>query len=129
MGAGVLGLPLATYTAVLISNTAVPVWQQSRRILPLVFGISFQTPLVMIALNRIGMFTAEDYLKKWRYACIILAFFAALITPTPDAVTMLYLFGLEGGSPGQPVDCGLGELHRHAPCYLAAGMVSSGNTR
>src|SRR5579883_665511 len=35
IGAGILGLPLATYTAVLISNTAVPVWQQGRRILPL----------------------------------------------------------------------------------------------
>jgi sec-independent protein translocase protein TatC len=67
-------------------------WLGLALILPLVFGISFQTPLVMIALNRIGMFTAEDYLRKWRYACIILAFFAALITPTPDVVTMLYLF-------------------------------------
>jgi len=35
--AGVLGLPLASYTAVLLSNTAVPVWQESRRILPILF--------------------------------------------------------------------------------------------
>jgi len=47
---------------------------------------------VMIFLNRIGMFTAEDYLRKWRYACFILAVFAALLTPTPDIITMLYLF-------------------------------------
>jgi formate-dependent nitrite reductase membrane component NrfD len=40
IGAGVLGLPLATYTAVLISNTAVPVWQAGRRILPLLFAAS-----------------------------------------------------------------------------------------
>jgi formate-dependent nitrite reductase membrane component NrfD len=40
IAAGLLGMPLATYTAVLISNTAVPVWQQSRRILPLLFGAS-----------------------------------------------------------------------------------------
>jgi formate-dependent nitrite reductase membrane component NrfD len=40
IGAGVLGLPLATYTAVLISNTAVPIWQQGRKILPLLFGAS-----------------------------------------------------------------------------------------
>ena len=33
----VLGLPLASYTAVLIANTAVPVWHESRRILPFVF--------------------------------------------------------------------------------------------
>jgi sec-independent protein translocase protein TatC len=67
-------------------------WLGLAIILPLVFGISFQTPLVMIFLNRIGMFSAADYLTKWRYACFILAVFAALITPTPDVVTMLYLF-------------------------------------
>lgn len=67
-------------------------WLSLAIILPLVFGVSFQTPLVMVFLNRIGMFTAQDYLTKWRYACIVIAFFAALITPTPDVVTMLYLF-------------------------------------
>jgi hypothetical protein len=35
---GLLGLPLATYTAVLIANTAVPVWHDARRILPAVFA-------------------------------------------------------------------------------------------
>jgi sec-independent protein translocase protein TatC len=67
-------------------------WLGLAIILPLVFGVSFQTPLVMVFLNRIGMFTAADYVSKWRYACIIMAFLAALLTPTPDAVTMLYLF-------------------------------------
>lgn len=67
-------------------------WLGLAIILPLVFGLSFQTPLVMIFLNRIGLFSAEDYLKKWRYACFILAIFAALVTPTPDVVTMTYLF-------------------------------------
>jgi formate-dependent nitrite reductase membrane component NrfD len=33
-----LGLPLATYTAALISNTAVPVWHEARRELPFVFA-------------------------------------------------------------------------------------------
>ena len=67
-------------------------WLGLAIILPLVFGASFQTPLVMIALNRIGLYTAQDYLSKWRYAVMILAVFAALITPTPDIVTMMYLF-------------------------------------
>jgi formate-dependent nitrite reductase membrane component NrfD len=40
LGAGVLGSPLAGYTAVLVSNTAVPVWQQSRRSLPPLFVAS-----------------------------------------------------------------------------------------
>jgi len=67
-------------------------WLSLAIILPLVFGASFQTPLVMIFLNRIGMFTAADYLARWRAALMVLAVFAALITPTPDIVTMLYLF-------------------------------------
>jgi sec-independent protein translocase protein TatC len=67
-------------------------WLGLALILPLVFGLSFQTPLVMIFLNRIGLFSAQDYLRKWRGACFTLALFAALITPTPDIVTMGYLF-------------------------------------
>jgi len=35
-----LGLPLATYTAVLVSDTAIPVWHEARRELPLVFAAS-----------------------------------------------------------------------------------------
>ena len=38
-GAG-LGLPLTAYTAVLLSNTAVPVWQETRRSLPFLFAAS-----------------------------------------------------------------------------------------
>ncbi len=36
--AALLGLPLSTYTAALIANTAVPVWHEARRTLPFVFG-------------------------------------------------------------------------------------------
>jgi len=67
-------------------------WLSLALILPLVFGLSFQTPLVMVFLNRIGMFTAEDYLRKWRQACMIMAVLSALLTPTPDIITMMYMF-------------------------------------
>jgi formate-dependent nitrite reductase membrane component NrfD len=36
--AALLGLPLSTYTAALVANTAVPVWHESHRLLPFVFG-------------------------------------------------------------------------------------------
>jgi formate-dependent nitrite reductase membrane component NrfD len=39
-GAGVLGLPLVGYTGVLLANTAVPVWQGTRRSLPVLFAFS-----------------------------------------------------------------------------------------
>jgi formate-dependent nitrite reductase membrane component NrfD len=37
-GAALLGLPLATYTGALLSNTAIPVWHEARRMLPFVFA-------------------------------------------------------------------------------------------
>jgi hypothetical protein len=37
---GMLGLPVTTYTAVLLSNTAVPVWSEARWELPLSFAAS-----------------------------------------------------------------------------------------
>jgi len=37
LGAGILGLPLAGYTAVLLANTAVPVWQGAATALPPLF--------------------------------------------------------------------------------------------
>ena len=36
--AGLLGLPLATYTGALIAQTSVPVWHEARRELPALFG-------------------------------------------------------------------------------------------
>jgi hypothetical protein len=36
--AGLLGLPLPTYPAALVANTAVPVWHEARRELPFVFA-------------------------------------------------------------------------------------------
>jgi hypothetical protein len=36
--AALLGLPLSTYTAALLSNTAVPVWHEARRMLPWIFA-------------------------------------------------------------------------------------------
>lgn len=36
--AGIMGLPLTTYTAALVADTAVPVWHDARRELPFVFA-------------------------------------------------------------------------------------------
>lgn len=36
--AALFGLPLSTYTAALLADTSVPVWRESRRLLPFVFG-------------------------------------------------------------------------------------------
>jgi formate-dependent nitrite reductase membrane component NrfD len=38
LGAAIFGLPLCTYTAVLVADTSVPVWHEARRQLPFVFA-------------------------------------------------------------------------------------------
>ncbi len=40
IGAGLFGLPLVGYTGVLIANTAVPVWQETKNTLPILFAFS-----------------------------------------------------------------------------------------
>jgi formate-dependent nitrite reductase membrane component NrfD len=40
LASGILGMPLATYTAVLIANTAIPVWYRTRHTLPFLFAAS-----------------------------------------------------------------------------------------
>lgn len=67
-------------------------WLSLAIMLPVVFGLSFQTPLVMLFLERIGIMTADTFRGYRKAAIMIMAIFAAVITPTPDAITMCYLW-------------------------------------
>jgi sec-independent protein translocase protein TatC len=60
--------------------------------MPLIFGLSFETPLVMMFTARLGIFNADSFRSKRRMAWMVLAVFCAIITPTPDALTMLFLW-------------------------------------
>ncbi len=66
-------------------------WMGFATFLPLVFGVCFQTPIVMLFLERIGVFTVESYRSKRRYAILIIFIVAALITPSPDGFSQLML--------------------------------------
>lgn len=67
-------------------------WLSLAILMPVIFGCSFQTPLVMMFLERIGIANADTFKQKRKYAIFGLAIFAAIITPTPDAITMCYLW-------------------------------------
>jgi sec-independent protein translocase protein TatC len=56
-----------------------------------VFGVVFEIPLVLVLLGAAGIVTADLLRKKRRIAIIILAFLAAILTPTPDAFSMLIM--------------------------------------
>ena len=58
--------------------------------LPLGFGISFQLPLVMLLLNRIGILSVELYLAKWRISILVIFIISMILTPA-DPVSMLFM--------------------------------------
>src|SRR5207244_3911939 len=45
-------------------------WLSFVLMLPLAFGISFQLPLIMLFMERIGMVTVKAYISKWRIAVL-----------------------------------------------------------
>jgi sec-independent protein translocase protein TatC len=54
-------------------------------------GLSFETPLIMYMLAKLGVVNARGLLKGWRIAIIMIAVIAAVVTPTPDPINMAIL--------------------------------------
>ncbi len=63
-------------------------WMGFATMLPVMFGLSFELPLVMLALERVGIFTVDDYRTKRRHAILVIAFLSMMLTP-PDPGSML----------------------------------------
>jgi len=55
------------------------------------FGIAFLLPLVMIALNFMGVVKAKAWLNAWRWAIIGIFTFCAFATPNPEPTAMLLM--------------------------------------
>ncbi len=56
----------------------------------LVFGASFELPLILVALGALGIVSSRTLREKRRYAIVALATVAAVITP-PDVLSMMML--------------------------------------
>jgi sec-independent protein translocase protein TatC len=67
-------------------------WLGFALLMPLVFGVAFQTPLVMVVLNRLGLVSAAGYRRQRRLAWFLLAAFAAIAVPSADYLSMLGLW-------------------------------------
>ena len=52
-------------------------------------GLIFETPILIFFLSIFGIVTPKFLLKNFRYAMLIITIVAAIVTPTPDATTML----------------------------------------
>ncbi|KRD16328.1 twin arginine-targeting protein translocase TatC [Streptomyces sp. Root264] len=59
----------------------------------LVFGLSFELPLLLVMLNLTGVLTGTRMLGWWRGMIIGITVFAAVATPSTDPLTMLALAG------------------------------------
>ena len=57
-------------------------------LLLLALGITFETPLVVWLIVRLGLITPQKLHKNWRIAVIVILVFAAFITPDWNPVTM-----------------------------------------
>lgn len=59
-------------------------------LLPLGFGVAFQLPLVMLFLQRIGLFETEAYISSWKIAVLVIFVISMLLTPA-DVTSMIAL--------------------------------------
>jgi sec-independent protein translocase protein TatC len=64
-------------------------WLTFVLILPLGFGISFQLPLVMLFLERIGIFSVGTYMSNWRISVLVIFIIAMVLTPSDPYSMML----------------------------------------
>jgi sec-independent protein translocase protein TatC len=65
------------------------------------FGVTFQMPVLLTLMARVGLVTSAGLLSKWRYAVVVITAAAGILTP-PDVFSMtalmLPLYALYGVS-------------------------------
>ena len=77
-------------------------WISFAVLLPVMFGLSFQLPMVMLLLERLQIFTVETYRAKRRMAVLVIAVLSMMLTPADPGSMMammlplivLYEFGI-----------------------------------
>lgn len=97
-----IGIAFAWYMLIPTAIDFLSNWQsdifdqqwQSQKYIPFVtslifwIGISFETPLLIFIMAKLGLVTPKFLLQNWRFAVIIIAIAAAMITPTVDPFNM-----------------------------------------
>ena len=54
----------------------------------LAFGVGFEFPVLLVALQMIGVITPTQLLRWWRQAIVVIVVIAAVITPSGDPISM-----------------------------------------
>ncbi len=69
-------------------------WISFAVMLPLLFGVSFQLPLVMLFLNRLSIADTEVYRSKRRVAILVISILSMMLTPADPASMVLMMLPL-----------------------------------
>jgi sec-independent protein translocase protein TatC len=64
----------------------------------LIFGVTWVMPVFLVGLIAIGVIPGRSLIRQWRPAIVAICVLSAIITPTPDPVTMFFMAGPIGGS-------------------------------
>ncbi len=56
-------------------------------------GITFELPMVLFFLSLTGLISSTMLIQQWRYAIVLIAITAAVMTPSQDPFTMLIVGG------------------------------------
>jgi len=116
-GAGVFGLGLAGYTGVLVGNSAVPVWQESRRALPVLFYASAMSSVASILELTCNDARAHRITKTFGTAGRLLELSAAYVMERNARVDPRVLEPLRSGTSGVLWKC--------ATLFTAASLLAS----
>lgn len=57
----------------------------------LAFGLSFELPVIIFFMAKIGVVSSKTLAKQRRYAILIIFIAAAILTPSPDAFTQIIM--------------------------------------
>ena len=66
----------------------------------LLFGIVFEIPTLLAALSQIGLITRQTLISGWKWAVLLIAVLAAIITPADPfsmliaAIPLFLLYGI-----------------------------------
>jgi len=75
-----------------VQTCALPIFNEYFDLILMILlglGLVFELPVLIFFLSLFGIVTPQFMLKNFRYAILVITVLAAILTPTPDATTMV----------------------------------------
>ncbi len=66
-------------------------WLSFAIMMPVIFGVAFQLPLVMFALDRFGILSVDFYVRYWKIVIFVLLILSGFFQASPDPLSMFLL--------------------------------------